>query len=238
MDRQEIVLRWQDKYGLLSNDHREIFLDRSEIGELVALPNDSVVIGLDAGPKLTDILLAASHHAAKHDPTAGRNPLVSTRGRCSDVGGRKPRTAKHVDATRVVQRSNAEQDSASAPLPKVRAPQRPSSKQSVKRRYACLGCKREFVAARTGVDPVICRSCGHGHAVSQVCRGCNKPGLTLLGDRCDRCREARQIAAEAAGRGTSGPEGVPARASGRPKRAWIGQNIEGPDGPYFRHRAQ
>jgi len=222
MDGQEIVLQWQARYGRLSDGHLEQFLARSEIGELVALPDDAVQHGLDESPRLTQIVMAALHHAAKRQKTVDRQPLVSNRYRRTDVESCYPKLPQRTVAKHGVQRANPEPSSASVALPAARASQPLPSKRITKRRYACSGCNRQFVSAYTDNEPVTCRTCGHGQAVSQVCRGCNEPGLALRGDRCGRCNEARQAAFEAAGRGATGPEGVTARAPGRRKRAWTG----------------
>ena len=70
MDREEIVAQWETLHGQLSDRHRSVFLARTEVDQLVALPRVSVEVGLLAGPKLTAVLRAATRHARELDQAA------------------------------------------------------------------------------------------------------------------------------------------------------------------------
>lgn len=202
MDREEIVAQWEALHGQLSDRHRSVFLARTEVDQLVALPRVSVEVGLLVGPKLTAVLRAATRHARELDQAAA-----------------EAATALRAHA----QQLRAAGANPATPTPPAARP-RPA-----KRRCVCLVCRREFVATLSAREPVTCRACGRNDEVHPVCRGCGAPGSWLLGGACQRCHDVRQVASDAAGSRASGPGGVPARAAGRRKRTWTSQLVEGPE---------
>lgn len=110
---------------------------------------------------------------------------------------------------------------ASPPTVLPRATPRPA-----KARLRCRTCNRTFVDQLS--PPPSCHRCGP-ESVEPVCPSCGGTGRFDLGGRCARCYDARGVAAESAGAGARGPEGVDVRSPDRRKRPWTGQSVNRPD---------
>ena len=94
---EQILRWWQSRYGRLTSDQQQRFLQRNEVKHLARTPPNTVLKALDSSPKLVNILTAAriiqaSYKQTARELVAGWREADQRRSNRKPTAQRKPRS--------------------------------------------------------------------------------------------------------------------------------------------------